>query len=100
MTSLNTSKPQQHQAVACPPGALPGLIAGLSGLEFTLLAGENAVGFFQGFLGPDVVPEPRHFPCIDWRLWVKPLDQSARLVRVVSFGDVFANLRDRRPGIV
>ena len=42
--------------------------------------GENAVGFFERFFGPDVVPEAGDFPGIDRGARVEPLDEAAGLV--------------------
>src|ERR1700687_5128399 len=55
---------------------------------------EDLVGLLECFLRPDVEPESGHTPGINRRARVKPLDQSARLVGVVAFGDVLLDQRD------
>src|ERR1700722_10526000 len=61
---------------------------------------EDAVGFLQRFLGTDVEPEAGHLPGVNRDARVKPLHKTARLVRVVAFGNVLVDEREHGPGII
>ena len=56
---------------------------------------EDSICFFQSFDRTDIKPETRHFPHIKRHARVQPLDQSAGLVRIVSFRDVLMDQRQR-----
>src|SRR4051812_42288871 len=55
---------------------------------------EDPIGFFQRLAGADVVPHAGNGPGVHRHFRVEPLDQAARLVGVVAFGDVLADYWD------
>src|SRR5579872_4851449 len=60
---------------------------------------EDSIGFFQTFLLANVKPDSGDAPSVNGRARIEPLNQPARLVGVVAFGDVFLNQRKRRLGV-
>src|SRR3954465_9335185 len=61
---------------------------------------ENAIGFFEGLPGADVVPHAGNCPRIHRHFRIEPLDQPAGLVGVVAFADVLTDKWHGGPGIV
>src|SRR5437016_2809175 len=61
---------------------------------------EDVVGLFERLPGTDIVPEPWHPPGVERCAGVEPLDEAARLVGVVAFGDVLPDERDGRFRII
>ena len=72
------------------PRVKPGAVGGSDGGwdREGSATGEDAVGFLEGFLGPDVIPDAGDIPGEDGLAWVEPLDEATGLVGVVAFGDI------------
>ena len=55
---------------------------------------KDAVGFNESFFAPDIKPDPRDAVSVDRNPRIEPLDEAARLIGIVPFGDVGRKLRD------
>ena len=60
---------------------------------------ENTVGFFECFLGSDVLPKPGQGPGMVRGATVEPLNHASWLVGIVSFFHVLSDLRKKCLGV-
>ena len=60
---------------------------------------ENTVGFFERFLGANVIPKPGQGPGMDRGARVEPLNHASRLVSIVSVFHVLSDLRKKCFGV-
>jgi len=67
---------------------------------------ENLIRFFERFLAPNIEPGSSNLIGFHWLASVKPLDESSRLVRIISRGEIRSKKRhdparkiiERNPG--